>query len=87
MDGEFTYIVCKINPEKKPNMRVEPGKKVLYGIVLKAIYVIIESTLHWYELYTTILEYVGLKLNPYKKCVSKPDEKWESMYSLMVHGQ
>ena len=41
----------------------------IYVKVLKAIFVIIESPLNCYELYTTTLQDAGFKLNHYDKCV------------------
>ena len=40
-------IMCNINPEHKKNVGYENGQKVLYMLVLRAIYGCIESALQW----------------------------------------
>ena len=70
LEGKYVDIMCEVNPEYKPNVRVENGKKVLYIQILKALYGMIESTLSWYELYTSVLMKMGFELNPYDPCVA-----------------
>ena len=50
--GDFVDIMCDVNPECKPYVRYDNGKKVLYVRILKAIYSMIESALLWYTLFT-----------------------------------
>ena len=44
--------------------------KVLFVQTLRSIYGMIESALLWYELFTTSLSYLRLKLNPYERCIA-----------------
>ena len=64
-------IMCSVNPEYKPYVRTENGKKVLYLRVLKAIYGCIESALLWCDLYSTTLQNMGFDINQVDRCVSK----------------
>ena len=62
--------MCDVNPEYKPYVRYENGKKVLYVRILKALYSMIESALLWYTLFTEVLQKEGFVLNPYDSCVA-----------------
>ena len=42
-------IMCKVNPEYEKFLTYFKGKKVLYVIILKAIYIMIEIALLWYD--------------------------------------
>jgi hypothetical protein len=75
--GEFVDIMCSVNPNYKQHVKVINGKKVLYLHVLRAIYGCIESALLWYELFSSTLQGMGFKINPYDKCVA----------NMMVNGK
>ena len=64
-EGEFVDIMCKVNPEYEKFMIYDKVKKVLCVLILKVLYGMIESALLWYDLFSTILSYLGFKLNPY----------------------
>ena len=68
--GQFVDIMCNVNPEYLPYVRVEKGVKVLYLRLLRALYGCLESALLWYELYSSTLVGMGFKLNPYDLCVA-----------------
>ena len=70
LNGEFVDIMCRVNPEHLPNVRMEGRNKVLYMKVDRAIYGCIESALAWYNMFTEILEDMGFELNPYDCCVA-----------------
>ena len=70
IEGDFVDIMCNVNPEYKPYVRYENGKKVLYVRILKALYGMIESALLWYTLFTEVLQKEGFVLNPYDSCVA-----------------
>ena len=53
--GGFMEIMCKVNPEYGTFVTYEKGKKLLYVLILKAIYVMIESALLWYDFFSTTL--------------------------------
>ena len=57
--------MCQINTEHKKNVRYENGQKVLYMLVLRAIYGCIESALQWYKIYSETLMKKGFELNKY----------------------
>ena len=63
-------IVCKVNPEYKEHLRYENGKKVLYILVLRAIFGCIDSTLLLYILFSTTLEGLCFEINSYDRCVA-----------------
>ena len=44
---EFVDIMREVNPDYKPYVKYENGKKVLYVKVMRAIYGCIESALLW----------------------------------------
>ena len=48
--GTFVDIMCRINLGHKKNVRYRNKQKVLYMLLLYAIYGCIESALHWYKL-------------------------------------
>ena len=53
-----------------PYVVMEKGRKVLYVIVLRAIYGMLEAALLWYKKFRKELEGVGFKFNPYDPCVA-----------------
>ena len=69
-EGEFVDIICEVNPEYENFVIYEKGKKVLFMLILKAIYGMIEIALLWYDLFSTIILGLGFKLNPYERCIS-----------------
>ena len=78
LQGVFVDIMCDVNPEFKKHVIYERSKrnkntKCLYVRVLRALYGCIESALLWYELYSSTLEQLGFKINPYDRCVAN---KW-----------
>ena len=68
--GQFVDILCRVNPEYSQYVRYENNVKVLYVKVLRAIYGCIFSALLWYELFSSTLEEMGFKINPYDRCVA-----------------
>ena len=48
----------------------EKGIKVLYLRLRKALYGCVRSALLWYELFASVLEDLGVELNPYDPCVA-----------------
>jgi len=75
--GEFVDIMCSVNPKYKKHVvyekrRGKSGKKekVLYLKVLRALYGCLESALLWYNLYSSTLQKLGFKINPYDRCVA-----------------
>ena len=62
--------MCDVNPEYEKFVTYEKGRKVLYVLILKSVYGIIESALLWYDFFSTTLSDLGLKLNPYERCIA-----------------
>ena len=54
-------ITHDVNPEYKPYVRYEHGKKVLYVRILKALYGMIESAVLWYGLAKGFLYFRALR--------------------------
>ena len=69
-EGEFLDITCKANPEYEKFMIYEKGKKLMYVMILKIIYRMLDSALLWYYLFSSKLSDLGLKLNPYERCIT-----------------
>ena len=68
-EGEFVDIMCEVNLDYEKFMTYDRGKKVLYMIILKAIYRMIEIALLWYDLFYTTLSDLGFNLHPYEQCI------------------
>ena len=68
-EGEFVDIMCEVNPEYEKFVIYKKGKKVLYVLILKAVYGMIENALLWYDLFSTILSDLWFKLNPYERYI------------------
>ena len=70
----FSYkavnILCKMNNAYLKFVCLEIGKKLMYIWLLKALYGCVKSALLWYEIFTTTLQNLGFKLNPYDKCAA-----------------
>ena len=68
--NEFVDLLCKVDKKYKPFVCIVNGRKVLFVKVLRAIYRCIKSALLWYKLFSTTLENMGFKINPYDRCVA-----------------
>ena len=62
--------MCEVNPSYKDTIIYENGEKVLYLLLLRSIYGMIQAALLWYELYSNKLQNIGFDLNPYDRCVA-----------------
>jgi hypothetical protein len=69
LTGNAVNIMCTANSKYTPFVVLEHGKKVLYLQLLKALYGCVRSALLWYDLFSTDLQKMGFKLNPYDLCV------------------
>ena len=67
---ELVDIMCEVSSEYKRYVEYRKGKKILYLRVLRALYGCLESALLWYNLYSTTLQKMSFKLNPYDSCVA-----------------
>ena len=69
--GDFVDIMFQVNPEYKKHVRYENLNKVLYVLVIRAIYGFIESALLFYNLLSTTLQVIGFEINHYEKLFEK----------------
>ena len=68
--GREVELFCQLDPSLRKFTTKENDKTVLYVQLDKALYGCVTSALLWYELYSTTLEGMGFKLNPYDLCVA-----------------
>jgi Reverse transcriptase (RNA-dependent DNA polymerase) len=68
--GEFVDILLGMKPEYETFVVLENGVKVLYVLLLKAMYGCVKSALLWYKIFTETLENMGFVLNPYEPCMA-----------------
>ena len=69
--GYFVDIMCHVKPEYEQHVRYENGSNILYILALRAIYGCIKSELLRCNIFSTTLEGLGFKINPYYRCVEK----------------
>jgi hypothetical protein len=69
--GALVDILVSIDPDLYgPAVTYENGEKVLYVLVLKAIYGMLQSSLLYYKKFRKDIEEIGFKVNPYDPCVA-----------------
>ena len=69
-EGGFVEIMSEVNSEYYNFLIYDKGKNVLYVLILKAVYGMIESALLWYDLFSTPLSDLGSELNPCERCIA-----------------
>jgi hypothetical protein len=68
--GEFVDILLGMKPEYEEFIVYKSGVKVLYVLLLKAMYGCVKSALLWSKIFSGTLERIGFKLNPYEPCMA-----------------
>ena len=69
--GKLVDWLVELAPETYRGYVVtERGKKVLYVVVLRAIYGMLEAAMLWYKELRRKLESIGFEMNPYDPCVA-----------------
>ena len=69
--GVLVDLLVELNPELYGKYVVyENGRKVLYVVVLRAIYGMLQSALLWYKKFRKELEEEDFVFNPYDPCVA-----------------
>ena len=63
-------LMCEVNPDFEKYVVYKNEVKVLYLIILRALYGCIQSALLWYNLYSSTLVEEGFTINQYDKCVA-----------------
>ena len=83
--GVLVDMLIEINSALySPYVVYENGKKVLYVLVLRAIYGMLEAALLWYKKFRKELEGQGFKFNPYDPCVANR-MKEGSQHTILFH--
>ena len=68
--GVLVDMMMEIAPQTYGKFVVyKKGRKVLYVVVLKAIYGMLQAALLWYKKFRNDLEGIGYKFNSYDPCV------------------
>jgi hypothetical protein len=73
ISGPEVDLFCGLDPTLKEFVNTVKGKKVLYVQLDRALYGCVQSSILWYELYSSTLTDMGFKLNPYDLCVANSD--------------
>ena len=68
--GLLMDYMIQIDPEYRKYVVYENGKRVIYVLILKAIYGMLQASLLWYRKLRQDLEAVGFKFNPYDQCIA-----------------
>jgi Reverse transcriptase (RNA-dependent DNA polymerase) len=68
--GQLVEMLIEIDPKYGQYAVYEKGKKILYVVVLRAIYGMLQAALLWYKKFRGDLESIGFKFNPYDPCVA-----------------
>ena len=69
--GVLVDMLVALDPDLYgPNVTIEHGEKVLYVVVLKAIYGMLQSSLLYYKKFRADIESIGFVVNPYDPCVA-----------------
>ena len=64
--GALVDILVEMNPEKySPHVTKENGRSVIYVMMLKALYGMLESSLLYYRKLKGDIEMIGFEVNPY----------------------
>jgi hypothetical protein len=83
--GVLVDLLLDLNPSLYGSKIVlENGRKVIYVIVLRAIYGMLEAALLWYKKFKADLEGVGFIFNPYDPCVANKEVKG-SQQTIIFH--
>ena len=69
--GELVDMMVELNPNAYSKYVVREGKrKVIYVVVLRALYGMLVASLLWYAKFRKDLESIGFVFNPYDPCVA-----------------
>ena len=70
LDGDMVDIMCGANNSYKTYVIYEFGKKILFMILLKSLYVIMQATLLWYRTFVKYLKADEFEINKYNSCIA-----------------
>ena len=68
--GALVNILIDLDPEMRKYVVKENGKRVIYTVVLRAIYGMLQSSLLWYNQFRGDLEEKGFIFNEYDPCIA-----------------
>ena len=68
--GSLVDILIEMDPEYRKFVVIQNGKRVIYTVVLRAIYGMLQSALLWYSQFRGDLESKGFIFNPYDICIA-----------------
>ena len=69
--GVLVDLLIDVCPETyKDFVVLENGKRVIYVVVLRAIYGMLQAALLWYQKFKSDLEKIGFNFSPYDGCVA-----------------
>ena len=68
--GALVNILIDMDPEMRKFVVLENGKQVIYTVVLRAIYGMLQSSLLWYNQFRGDLEAEGFEFNFYDPCIA-----------------
>ena len=68
--GALVNILTDMDPEMRKFVVIENGKRVIYTVVLRAIYGMLQSSLLWYNQFRGDLEERGFVFNEYDPCIA-----------------
>ena len=68
--GTMVDILINMEPEYRKYIVKENGKRVIYTVVLRAIYGMLQSSLLWYNQFRGDLEEQGFIFNDYDPCIA-----------------
>jgi hypothetical protein len=68
--GSLVDILINMEPQYRKFVVLENGKRVIYTVVLRAIYGMLESSLMWYNQFRGDLEGIGFEFNAYDPCIA-----------------
>ena len=76
MRGALVDILVEMNPERYMRyVTCENGRRVIYVMMLKALYGMLESSLLYYKKFKADIENIGFEINPYDPCVANRNIK------------
>ena len=76
LEGEDVALMCDVNPAYREYVhRGKNGRTVLFLRLARALYGCVKSALLWYQLFSSTLQHMGFKLNPYDLCVANAEIK------------
>src|SRR5210317_442834 len=68
--GALVNILTDLDPEYRKFVVMEKGKRLIYTVVLRAIYGMLQSSLLWYNQFRGDLEEQGFIFNEYDPCIA-----------------